>query len=266
MTVDRQKGSVLLDHQAVPGFMEAMTMSYKLRDPSIVDELHPGDQIAASLLVHQTANGYEDPRLDEIVITAQGKPDYKPAVQYHVPAVGDAVPDFKLMNENGRMIHIAEFRGKVLLITFVYTRCPLADYCPKMSRNFAEIDGALKKNPKLYRDTHLLSVSFDPGYDTPAVLKSYGGAYTGEYTRSRFEHWDFAVPPQAELAAVLQWFGVGVTPGENQTLQHSLSTAVVGKDGKLLAWYPSNDWTPAQVLAVVEPAAAVQATRRAERR
>ena len=255
VSVAPKDGSVDLDADAVPGFMGAMTMTYKLHDPSVISELHPGDMITATLLVHKTSDGYEDPQLDQIVVTAQAKPDYKPAVQYHIPSVGDTVPNFALTNENGRTIHMDQFHGKVVLLTFIYTRCPLADYCPKMSRNFADINEALKKDPKLFDETHLLSISFDPTYDTPKVLKSYGGAYTGEYTKSQFTHWDFAVPPEKELQSVLEWFGVGVTPGENNTLAHSLSTAIVGKDGKVLAWYPANEWTPAEALGVVRSAA-----------
>jgi protein SCO1 len=255
VSVDAAKGSVLLDHEAVPGFMEAMTMSYKLKNPSVASELHPGDRITAKLLVHKTSIGYEDPELDEIVVTAQAKPDYKPAVDYHVPAAGDTVPDFKLVNENGRTIHMAQFKGRVLLLTFVYTRCPMADFCVRMSRNFAEIDKALADDPALYKATHLLSISFDPKYDTPAVLKSYGGAYTGLYTKEKFEHWDFAVPPAAELDALTQFFNVGVTPIDG-SLTHSLSTVLIGKDGKVAAWYPSNEWTPAEVVSAMKTATA----------
>jgi protein SCO1/2 len=254
VTVDTAKSSVLLDHEAVPGFMEAMTMSYKLHDPSVISELHPGDRIMANLLVHKTADGYQDPELDQIVVTAQAKPDYKPAVQYHIPAPGDEVPDFKLLNQDNRTVHLNQFRGKIVLLTFIYTRCSVADYCPKMSRNFAEIDQDLQKEPKLYGETHLLSISFDPHFDTPKVLKSYGSAYTGESSKVRFNNWDFAVPPAAELPALTQWFGVGVTPGDGATLTHSLSTAIIGKDGKVLAWYPANEWTPAQALEVVRKA------------
>ena len=255
VSVDAAKGSVMLDHEAVAGFMDAMTMSYKLKDPGVVSELHAGDRITAKLLVHKTSDGYEDPRLDEIVVTAQAKPDYKPAVQYHVPTAGDAVPDFKLVNQDGRTIHLAQFKGRVLLLTFIYTRCPLPDFCPRMNKNFAEIDKALAADPKLYSTTHLLSISFDPKFDTPAVLKSYGGIYTGG-TTGKFAHWDFAATPADELDAVAQFFDLGVTPGEGGTLNHSLSTVLVGKDGKVLAWYPTNDWTPAEVLAAVKSASA----------
>jgi protein SCO1 len=255
VSVDAAKGSVLLDHEAVPGFMEAMTMTYKLKNATVASELHPGDRITAKLLVRQGANGFEDPALDEIVVTAQAKPDYKPAVEYHVPAAGDAVPDFKLLNENGRTIHLGQFKGQVLLLTFVYTRCPLADFCVRMSRNFAEVDKALAADPTLYKATHLMSISFDPKYDTPAVLKSYGGSYTGLYTKEKFEHWDFAVPPPAELDAVTQFFNVGIEPIDG-SLTHSLSKVLIGKDGKVAAWYPSNEWTPAEAVAAMKSAAA----------
>ena len=247
---------VTLDHETVPGFMDAMTMPYKLKDPSIVGELHPGDRITATIHVQQDAAGFRDAELDNIVVIAQARPDYKPATQYHVPEIGDAVPDFRMLNQNGNTVHLSQFRGKVLLATFIYTRCPLADYCPRMSRNFSEIDKTLAADPALYGKTHLLSISFDPKYDTPAVLRSYGGAYTGNYTRENFAHWDFAAPSARELPQVTQFFGVGVTPGENQTLTHSLSTVIVGKDGKIAAWYPTNDWKNEEIVAAIRKAAA----------
>jgi protein SCO1 len=256
VSVDRAKSSVLLDHEAVPGFMEAMTMSYKLKDASVIGELHPGDRITATLLVRKTGDDYSDPMLDQIVVTAQARPDYKPTAQYHVPAAGDAVPDFKMVNQSGRMIHMGQFKGRVVLLTFIYTRCPLADFCPRMNKNFAEIDKALAADPAIYKQTHLLSISFDPKYDTPAILKSYGGIYTGGDART-FAHWDFAAPPEDQLSAMEQFFDVGVTPGDDPgSLTHSLSTAVIGKDGRVREWYPTNEWTPAEVLAAMKSAAA----------
>ncbi len=128
VSVDAAKGIVMLDHDAVPGFMDAMTMPYKLKDPGVASELHPGDVITAKLLVRKVGDDFQDALLDSIVVTAQARPDYKPTTQYHVPAEGDAVPDFKLLNQEGRTIHLGQFKGKVLLLTFIYTRCPLADF------------------------------------------------------------------------------------------------------------------------------------------
>ncbi len=248
---------VTVDAGAIPGFMGAMTMAYKLADPTVVSELHPGDIITAQVLVDEDAAGPLNPRLDQIVVVGQAKPDTKPAVQYHVPAVGEAVPDFHLLNQSGKTIHLAQFRGKVLLLTFIYTRCPLAEFCPRMSENFAAIDKELAKDKAAYAKTHLLSVSFDPKYDTPTVLRSYGGAHTGRFTDEDFSHWDFAAPPVADLAKLEQYFDVGVT-GESAdpaSIQHSLSTVLIGKDGKILGWYPSNDWKVEDMVAAVKKAA-----------
>lgn len=255
--VSTDASHVTLNGEAVPGFMEAMMMPYKLKDPIVATELHPGDEITATILADKDTDGqYSNVVLDNIVIVGQARPDYKPAVQYHVPKAGDAVPDFKLLNQSGRTIHLGQFKGKVLLLTFIYTRCPLADYCPRMSHNFADVDRGLAKDPKVYKQTHLLSISFDPAYDTPKVLRSYGGAYTGQYTKEKFLHWDFAAPPEKELAALTEYFDVGVTPGQNKTLTHSLSTVLIGKDGKVIAWYPTNDWKPADIVAQMKQAAA----------
>jgi protein SCO1 len=247
---------VTLDGEDVPGFMEPMVMDYGLKDPSVVSELHPGDRITATVLADRSPEGYTNVRLDNIVVIAQARPDYKPPVQYHVPTLGDAVPDFHLLNQSDRTIHLGQFKGKVVLLTFIYTRCPLADFCPRMSRNFADIDKALAAEPALYNQTHLLSISFDPAYDTPKVLRSYGGAYTGRYTNEKFTHWDFAAPSAKDLPALTQFFNVGITPGDSKTLTHSLSTVLIGKDGKIIDWYPTNDWKPADVLAAIKKSAA----------
>jgi len=248
---------VTLDGEDVPGFMEPMTMSYKLKDPSVVSELHPGDRITAKVLADKDGDGYTNVQLDDIVVIAQGRPDYKPPVAYHVPTPGDQVPDFHLINQSARTIHLSQFKGKLVLLTFIYTRCQLADFCPRMSRNFADIDKALRAEPALYNETHLLSISFDPVYDTPAVLRSYGGAYTGNYTNEKFLHWDFTAPTEKDLPALTQYFNVGVTPGDNKSLTHSLSTVLIGRDGRIIAWYPTNDWHPSEVIAQIRKNAAV---------
>jgi protein SCO1/2 len=182
LSSDPASGELALKHGAVAGLMPAMTMSYRLEDPSALTELHPGDMITATIVGDRSPDGPDNLRLRDIDIIAQARPDYKPAVQYHVPTPGDSVPDFKLLNQSDRVINLKQFRGKVLVLTFIYTRCPLSDYCVRMSHNFARIDKALEADPKLAAETHLLSVSFDPTYDTPKVLKSYGGAYTGSST------------------------------------------------------------------------------------
>ena len=247
ISVDQKDGVIALDTEAIPGVMEAMTMAYTLQNPSIASELHPGDKISAQLqLVAQGAV------LSNIVVLQQANLNVLPPVQYHEPQLGDAVPDFQFRNQNNREISLKQFRGKVLVLTFIYTRCASSQFCPLMSRSFAHLDQLLAADPKLYANTHLLSISFDPKYDKPAVLRSYGGAYTGRYTKETFQHWDFAAPSQAKLASVLQWFDVGVTSSGGKVVSHSVSTAVIGPDGKIRAWYPTNTWTPQQALKDIQ--------------
>lgn len=246
-------GEVTVAHEAIPGFMDAMTMPYKLRDPDIVSELHPGDEITADLLVQE---GSGDAELDHIDVIAQAKPDYRPTVEYHVPEPGDAVPDFALRNQDGRAIHLDEFRGKALLVTFIYTRCPLPNFCPLVTRNFAEINRELAANPGLYAKTHLVCVSFDPDHDTPARLRAYGAAYIGSDAKDAFAHWDFAVPEKADLKKMALYFDVGLTQGADDTITHTLSTTLIGPKGKVAEFYPGNEWTPEQVLTDVKRAAA----------
>ena len=246
-------GEVTLDHEAIPGFMEAMTMPYKLKDTNIISELHPGDIITADLLVSQNADA--DIVLDHIVVVGQAKPDYKPKVSYHVPAPGDAVPDFKLRNQDGRTIHVHQFKGRELLVTFIYTRCPLPNFCPRVTRYFAAINRQLASNRALYDKTHLLCVSFDPDSDTPERLRAYGASYIGSDAKDAFSHWDFAVPDKQELAKMAQYFDVGMTQGADNTITHTLSTTLIGPDGKVVRFYPGNEWTPEQVLADIRQTA-----------
>ncbi len=248
---DTVKGIVTIDTEAIPGLMGAMTMPYKLAQPGVATELHPGDHVTARLRVSTSASV-----LDQIDVTAQAKPDYKPEKFYNVPTPGQSVPNFKFLNQSGKTITMEQFHGKVLLVTFIYTRCPLPDYCIRMSRNFATIQHQLAADPDLYNKTHLLSISFDPEHDTPKVLRSYGNAYTGEHGSEAFSHWDFAAPASSELDQVDQFFDVGVSSGSNNTLTHSLSTAIIAPSGKIFRWYPSNDWDPSTVVNDIKQAVA----------
>lgn len=253
MATNPATGEVTLDHDAIPGFMDAMTMPYKLKDADILGELHPGDVITADVLVPQGDDA--GVLLDQIVIVAQGKPDYRPTVMYHVPAPGDTVPDFALRNEDGRAIHLEQFRGKEVLITFIYTRCPLPNFCPLVTHNFAVIEKQLAANPALYAKTHLLSVSFDPDHDTPERLRAYGAEYIGSNAKNAFAHWDFAVPQKPVLTEMAKYFDVGITAGADDTINHTLSTTLIGRDGKVVQFYPGNEWTPDQVMADIRQAA-----------
>jgi protein SCO1/2 len=254
VSTDAAKGEVTLNHEAIPGFMEAMTMPYKLKDASILSELHPGDTITADVLVSQDPDA--EVLLDHIVVVAQAKPDYKPAVFYHVPAPGDAVPDFKLLNQDGRTIHLEQFKGKSLLVTFIYTRCPLPDFCPRVTRNFAAVDKQIAANALLRGKTHLVCVSFDPEHDTPERLRAYGVTYIGSDTKDAFADWDFAVPEKPVLLEMAKFFDVGITNEADSTITHTHSTTLIGPDGKVAHFYPGNEWTVEDVMTDLKKVAA----------
>jgi protein SCO1 len=253
VSTDTAHGIVVVDHEAIPGFMDAMTMPYQLKDPTITSELHPGDTITADVLVSKSAE--ETVMLDHIVVIAQAKPDYKPTVFYHVPAPGDVVPDFTLRNQDSRAIHLSQFRGKTLVLTFIYTRCPLPNFCPLITHNFAVINQELAANPALYAKTHLLCISFDPVHDTPARLRAYGAEYIGSDAKGAFAHWDFAVPTKPELLEMAKYFDLGITAGPDETITHTMSTTLIGPHGKVAQFYPGNEWVPEQVVADVQKAA-----------
>jgi protein SCO1/2 len=157
---------------------------------------------------------------------------------------GDEVPNITLRNQGGKEIRLHNYRGKALLLTFIYTRCPLPEYCTLMSNNFARIDRQLQQDPEVYARTHLLSVSIDPKYDTPQVLRSYGAAHTERYEKETFAHWEFASGDQVKELA--QFFGLRYFDEKDQII-HGLKTVIIKPDGTVAKVYTGNDWKPEDV-------------------
>jgi len=255
-SIDAQSQSAIIDGDAIPGFMEAMAMPYKLKPPDTLSQLAPGDSITAEVVVVEPAGGNDnaapDYWLENVKITAHK--DTTPAAgpnALHMPAPGEDVPDFSFTNQSGRRISLGQYRGKVLLITFIYTRCPFPDFCPRMSSNFADIYQQLSTNPAL-AGAHLLTISFDPGHDTPKVLRDYGFSVAHTHDSALFNHWEFAVVSAAELPKVADFFALTLKP-EGGMITHNLSTTVIGPDGKVVRWYHGGDW---QVSDLIKDAAA----------
>ncbi len=249
VSTDKRGSSVLIDGDAIPDFMEAMTMPYTVKDLTLLDKLTPGDKITADVVVQG-----DDSWIENVVVTGHTNAPPKPLAQIHIPAAGDAVPNFRLVNQDNKTISLQGFRGRTLLITFIYTRCPFPDFCPRVSHQFAEINRQLRSDPALYGKTHLLSISFDPKNDTPKALRAYAFSVSGSKSPSLFEHWEFAVPKAADLPAIASFFGLGIEK-EGVVLNHSLSTAVIGPDGHIFKWYSNADWQPADL---IKDASAVQ--------
>ncbi|MBV8860063.1 MAG: SCO family protein [Acidobacteria bacterium] len=241
VSVDRANGEVTVDHEDVKGYMPGMTMHFPLRDAEALKVLEAGDQLQAALVITDDGYWLEDP----VITKGQpGGPAATPSAAGAEPQPGAEVPDVKLFNQDGRPLSIKQFKGRALVVTFIYTRCPLPDYCPLMSANFAQLNSAILGDAALRRRAHLLSVTLDPEYDKPAVLKSYGGTYTG----GKFDNWDFATGDPAEVRRLAEFFGLTYKADGDQVI-HSLRTAVVTPDGKLFKIYRGNGWKPDEVLS-----------------
>lgn len=246
LSIDQANSSLMIDGDEIPGFMGAMAMPYPVRSKDDMTKVKAGDEITADIIVPQ---GDDPPYIQNIVVVKKGAGTPSPtAMTDHEPQPGDAVPDFALINENGKRIHLSSYRGEALLITFIYTRCPFPDFCPAVSRNFAKIYAETKANPELRSHMRLLSVSFDPDNDTPAVLRKYAATFNGTTGGNPYERWEFAVIPKDELQKVTQFFGVTVARNDG-TLVHSMSTSVVTPDGKIYSWREDTDWKPGDLIA-----------------
>ena len=239
VAVDKRGRSVTVAHEAIPGYMEAMAMPFKLKDEWAYNELAPGDRLQATLVVQGESTWLED-----LVFTRES-PDPAAAPTRIEPQAGEEVPDFVLTNQDGRRIHVAQYRGRALVLTFIYTRCPLPDYCPLMTTKFTDLLKEVAARPALADRTRLLTISVDPEYDTPAILRKYAAETAG--LRS-FDKWEFATGSSDQVKSVASYFGLTYWP-EGDQIVHSLRTAVVTPEGKLARLYRGNDWQPTEIVS-----------------
>ena len=248
LEVDSQLRRVTVAHDAIPGYMDAMTMPFVVKDDWVFGVARPGDSISAILVVDRGQSW-----LENAVITEPAKPDPSASISEAEagPKSGDEIRDFPLTNQDANRIHLNQYRGRALVLTFVYTRCPLPDFCPLMSSNFAEVDKELQKNPGLYAKTHLLSVTIDPEFDTPQVMENYGSNYTKETGGNGFDHWEFATGSKDEIKSIAEYFGLRYWNDGSQIV-HSLRTAVISPDGKLVKLYIGNGWKPQDIVSDIE--------------
>ena len=249
MSVDKNAGTANIDNEPIAGFMDPMVMPYSFKPPSQIDQIQPGDSITADVVVDSEKYWLEHVK----VIGHSQAPADKPAASIPIPSPGDEVPDFKLINQSGKSISLHQYRGQTLLLTLIYTRCPFPDFCPRVSHEFAEIDHQLLSDPAHYGKTHLLSISFDPAHDTPKVLRAYGFSCAGSKDPALFQRWEFAAIPQGELQEFANYFALTYKE-EGGTITHSLSTAVIAPDGKILKWYHGADWQASDLLQDVAAA------------
>lgn len=255
VAVDKTAKKATIDHEAVEGYMGGMTMDFPIHADWVWNDLLPGCEIRADLVVDNAA---KDPYfLENIGIIAAPNPNQSPLpVNVKFAQVGKEAPDFSLVNQDGKRISLKDFRGKALAITFIYAKCPLPDACIRMSTNFSDLANQVSANADLKDKIRFLSISFDPANDTPEKLRSYGIGYLGNDPKAKFDVWQLAVGKDAEVRKMAEFFGLQYQVDEQNKTQinHSLRTAVIAPDGKVTKIFPGNEWTPAQLLKELESA------------
>jgi protein SCO1/2 len=243
LSVDRAEGTASIDHEEVVGFMAAMTMDFPIRDAEALKVMEAGQSVQATLVyADDGAYWLENLVLSKSVPAGPAAPS-SPTSGAREPKPGDEIPDVKLVNQDGRPLDTRGLKGRAVVVTFIYTRCPLPDQCPLLSANFAQLNAALAADAGLRKRARLLSVTLDPEYDKPEVLRAYGATYAG----GKFDGWDFATGDPAEVRRFAEFFGL-MYQAEKDQIIHSLRTAVVTPEGKLLKVYRGNEWKPEEVL------------------
>ena len=248
--INRDKMEILVKHDEIPGLMAAMTMPWKVQQASMLDNLGPGDLIATEIVVDNSQGV-----ITKITKLGTAKPDTpspagaaKPGVRYLSP--GDQVPNQAFVNQDGRAVDFNSIRGnRAMAVTFIYTKCPIPTFCPAMDRQFAEAQGLIKEKG-LEGKAALLSVSFDPKNDTPAVLKQHAKKLGADPAV-----WTFATGDRDEIDRFASSLLLTLVRGEAANpdeIGHTLRTTVVDSSGRITKSYSGADWTPAELVAELE--------------
>jgi len=227
--------------------MPSMTMPLSVHDQKEIADLKLGDAISFRITVAKTDSWIDHVkkiRRQHVEVT-QPKPTPTSMTNERLKE-GDEMPSFSLTNQNGERITLENFRGQPFVLTFVFTRCPLPNFCPRMSNNLAELQDTIKTGAKEIVKTRLLSITLDPAFDTPQVLKDYGGFHHADP-----RVWTFATGDEKEIEALTRGFSV-YRQTEGGTISHGLATALIDGNGKVDKIWRGNDWTPAEVIEAIK--------------
>ena len=248
VAVDTARLRITIAHEEIPDYMMAMTMPFKVRDSGLLAGLEPGDSVQGTLAVSRTESWLAALRLmsrgDAFDTLTADNIQMKRLFK-----VGDSLPDLRLVNQDGRPTRFSNFRGKAVAITFVYTRCPLPEFCIRMSDYFARIQRLLGTNPALNNRWHLVTVSFDPKFDSPDVLRQYGKNHGADFTT-----WDFLTDPDSSGQNVLRLAdGLDLTyeNDEGGLIAHNLRTVLLDQQGRIVEVIKDNEWKPEEVVEKV---------------
>jgi len=245
--------TAVIKHEEIPGYMKAMTMPLEVKDAKELLGLKPGDAVSFRMVV-TAREGW----IEQVTKLGVSPPVELPSPQtirrareVEPLSVGDPLPEYHFTNELGQAVSTSQFKGKALAITFIFTTCPFPEFCPRMSINFAEVQKKLLAMPKAVTNWHLLSITFDPEVDTPAVLQGYARRF--EYDP---RHWNFVTGELIDITAIAEQFGLQFWRQDN-TINHNLRTVVVDTQGRVQKILPENKWTSDQLVAEIVKAAQI---------
>jgi protein SCO1/2 len=241
--------TIEIQHENIPGFMPSMTMPFVARDPKEITDLKTGDAISFRMTV--TQKDFWIDHVKKIRRENVNVPEPKPTptiLSETSPRLkeGDVMPPFKLTNQTGERISLDTFRAQSFVLTFVFTRCPLPNFCPRMSNNFEELQATIKAGSGTLATTRLLSITLDPGYDTPKILSDYAAFHHADS-----KIWIFATGDEKEIDSLTRAFSV-YRQTEGGTISHGLATALINSNGKIEKIWRGNGWTPAEVTEAIQ--------------
>jgi len=229
-------------HEAIPGYMAAMTMDFSALDTSAFKAVAAGDIITFTLSVTESNDWIQNVQ----IVGKTNVPVATAPPGWHVVEpelnVGDALPDYEFTDETGRTIRLADFHGSAVAFTFFFTSCPLPDFCPRMNRNFQETRKILLGTNNAPTNWQMLSISFDSSFDTPQILSGYAKYYRGDDTN----RWLFAVASTNTLASLAPKVDLSFWH-EGGSISHNLRTVVLDPTGKIAHQFDGNDWTPQEL-------------------
>jgi protein SCO1/2 len=246
LSIEPNRMQANIKHEEIKGFMAAMTMPYKVRDAKEFADLKPGDLINSTLVVVSNDAYLKNvKKVGEAPLAAPAAAPPSATSGFELLKPGEAVPEVPMIDQDGRKTSVASLKGQAVVLTFIYTQCPLPTFCPLMDRHFVTIQERLKADPALSK-VHLATVSFDPITDTPPVLKKHAQQLGADLTR-----WTFFTGDRDDIDKFASRFGVtiGRDLSDPKNITHNLRTLIIDPEGKLKKTYSGNEWTPDQILA-----------------
>lgn len=245
---------VTIHNDAISNYMEAMIMPFPLKNPAAVAGLARGDKVAFQLHVNEDDSWADHFSKIGVVSVDEGKAPVKsaPATPPGTGISRNALLNYKFTNELGQAVSFNDFHGQALAVTFFYTRCPLPDFCPRLSRNFQEASQKLEAMTNGPANWHFISVSFDPEFDTPEMLRNYGRSYGYDPA-----HWSFLTGPADKIAALARASGVEYEESGG-TINHNFRTLIVNAQGHLQMIFPTSGDLSDQIVSEILKAAKIQ--------